>query len=63
MTVVVTRTGGETDEYMRTHDRFIKQHDGSLDVVRGGASQHISYAEGDWAEVEGDEKKKHGFFG
>lgn len=63
MTVIVTLPGGGTDEYMRTHDNFIKQHDGTLDVVRGGAPKPFSYAVGEWAEVAGDEKKKHGFFG
>ncbi|MCB0950010.1 MAG: hypothetical protein KDB44_12170 [Mycobacterium sp.] len=63
MTVTVTLPGGGTDEYMRTHDSFVKQRDGSLDVVRSGAPELISYPSGDWAEVDGDEKKKHGFWG
>ncbi len=50
---------------MRFGDSFVKHHDGSLDVVRGGARQPFSYAMGEWTHVEGDEKrwKKHGFWG
>ena len=65
MTVTVTLTDGRTDQYMRFGDSFVKHHDGSLDVMRGGARQPFSYAMGEWTHVEGDEKrwKKHGFWG
>lgn len=63
MTVLVTLTGGGIDKYMRTHDSFIKNHDGTLDIVRGGARRRLSYAAGEWSEVAGNEKKKHRFFG
>ncbi|MBX7432581.1 hypothetical protein JDV09_10770 [Mycobacterium sp. Y57] len=63
MTVKVTLPDGRTDEYMRSGDAFVKHHDGSLDVVRGGAPVPHRYAAGTWSEVEGDEKtwNKRGF--
>ena len=65
MTVSVTLPDGSTDEYMRFGDAYVKRDDGRLDVVRGGAKHAHSYALGDWADVEGDEKnwKKGRFWG
>lgn len=64
MTVSVILPDGRTDQYMRFGDMFVKHHDGSLDVVRGGARQPFTYGVGEWSDVEGDEKrwKKHGFW-
>lgn len=64
MTVTVTLPDGHTDEYLRSGDNYVKHEDGSLDVVRGGAPQPLSYAAGDWAEVAGDQSKwqKHRFW-
>ncbi len=65
MTVTVTLPDGHTDEYLRFGDNYVKHDDGSLDVVRGGTRQPLSYAAGDWTEVEGDQSKwkKRGFWG
>jgi hypothetical protein len=65
MTVTVTLLDGHTDDYMRFGDTYVKHDDGSLDVVRTGARLPFSYAAGDWAEVEGNEKrwKKRRFWG
>ena len=57
MTVTVTLQDGATDSYMRFGDEYIKQHDGTLDVVREGADQPHSYAPGMWTDVQGDEKR------
>jgi hypothetical protein len=57
MTVKVTLTGGGTDQYMRFGDAYVKNHDGSLDVVRTGAKEAHSYASGEWTDVEGDQKR------
>lgn len=57
MTVVVTLPGGQVDEYMRFGDEYVKNDDGSLDVVRGGARHPFSYAAGEWTGVNGDEKR------
>lgn len=64
MTVTVTLSDGHTEEYMRFGDAFVKHHDGSLDVIRGGAAQPFSYAAGQWAHVEGDKQrwKRRGFW-
>lgn len=64
MTVIVTLIDGRTEDYLRFGDTYVKHHDGSLDVMRGGARQPFNYAAGEWAEVEGDEKrwKKRGFW-
>ncbi|MEN3316864.1 MAG: hypothetical protein V7643_265 [Mycobacterium sp.] len=65
MTVTVTLTGGGTVKYMRFGDAYAKRNDGTLDVFRGGAKQSQSYPSGQWANVEGDEKrwKKSPFWG
>ena len=57
MTVSVTRHDGGTDKYMRFGDAYVKNHDGTLDVVRTGAKQAYTYASGEWADVEGDQKR------
>jgi hypothetical protein len=57
MTVTVTLPDGATDKFMRFGDAYVKHHDGSLDVVRGGAKQPHSYASGEWTDVKGDEKR------
>jgi hypothetical protein len=57
MTVTVTLTDGGTDEYMRFGDAYVKNHDGTLDVVRTGAKEAHSYASGEWTDVEGDQKR------
>lgn len=64
MTVTVTLADGGTDKYMRFGDAYVKHHDGTLDVLRGGAKQPYSYGPGEWTDVEGDEKrwKKHHFW-
>jgi hypothetical protein len=63
MTVTVTLTAGGTVKYMRFGDTYVKRNDGTLDVFRGGAKQSQSYASGQWAHVEGDEKSwKKGLF-
>ena len=56
MTVTVTLPDGGSDKYMRFGDAYVKRHDGSLDVVRGGAKRPHSYASGEWTDVAGDEK-------
>jgi hypothetical protein len=63
MTVHVTRRDGATDDYFRFGDAYIKNHDGTLDVVRTGAKQAYSYAAGQWTDVQGDQKrfKRRGF--
>jgi hypothetical protein len=38
MTVTVTRRDGGTDKYMRFGDAYVMHHDGTLDVIRGGAN-------------------------
>ena len=63
MAVAVTLRDGAIDKYMRFGDSYIKHNHGGLDVVRGGAKQPYSYAPGDWADVEGNEKSwKKGLF-
>jgi hypothetical protein len=57
MTVKVTLCAGGTDQFMRFGDVYIKHHDGTLDVVRGGAKHTHHYAPEEWADVEGDQKK------
>ena len=42
MTVIVTLQDGDTDQYMRYRDTYIKHYDGTLDVVRDGAKSHIA---------------------
>jgi hypothetical protein len=56
MTVHVTLPDGETDEYMRFGDAYVKHGDGTLDVLRVGAKASYSYASGEWSDVEGDQK-------
>ncbi|MFL6081725.1 MAG: hypothetical protein ACJ74F_00650 [Mycobacterium sp.] len=65
MTITVTLTGGGTVKYMRFGDAYVKRNDGTLDIFRGGAKQSQSYLSGQWADVEGDEKrwKKSPFWG
>ncbi|MGV0606885.1 hypothetical protein [Mycolicibacterium sp. XJ1904] len=65
MTVTVTLPNGKADKYMRFGDAYIKHGDGTLDVVRGGATQSHRYAVGEWTDVEGDETrwKKRRFWG
>ena len=65
MTVTVTLSDGGTDEYMRFGDAYVKNGDGTLDVIRGGAEKHHSYASGEWIDVEGDQRrsKKSRFWG
>jgi len=57
MTVKVTLPDGETDQYMRFGDAYVKHHDGTLDVIRTGAKHPHSYAPGDWTDVEGTKKR------
>jgi hypothetical protein len=57
MTVTVTLRDGETDSYMRYGDEYVKQNDGTLDVVRVGGDRPYSYAPGLWTDVQGDEKR------
>jgi hypothetical protein len=57
MTVTVTLADGGTDKYMRFGDAYVKHHDGSLDVLRSGAKEAVSYASGEWSDVHGDQKK------
>lgn len=65
MTVTVTLPDGSADKYMRFGDCYIKHNDGTLDIVRTGNKQHHSYASGEWAGVDGDQKKfrKRRFWG
>jgi hypothetical protein len=47
---------------MRFGDAYVKNHDGTLDVVRTGAKHPFSYASGEWTDVEGDQRRfKKGF--
>jgi hypothetical protein len=57
MTVTVTLRDGATDSYMRFGDEYIKQNDGTVDVVRAGAKQPYSYAPDMWTDVQGNEKR------
>lgn len=57
MTVTVTLGDGATDSYMRSGDAYVKQNDGTLDVIRSGARQPHSYEAGAWTDVQGDEKR------
>ncbi len=65
MTVTVTLPDGSAANYMRFGDCYIKHNDGTLDIVRTGNKQHHSYASGEWADVDGDQKKfrKRPFWG
>ena len=65
MTVSVTLCDGETDNYMRFGDAYVKHNDGTLDVIRTVAKRPFSYASGVWADVAGDQKrgKKGRFWG
>jgi len=54
MTVRVILPGGDADKYMRFGDAYVKRNDGTLDVTRTGAAS-LTYAVGEWADVEGDE--------
>ena len=42
MTVTVTLQDGATDKYMRFGDAYIKQNDGTLDVVRAAPNSHTA---------------------
>lgn len=53
---MVTLPGGGTNEYLRYGDSFHKLADGSLEVIRTGVKEHLRYAAGSWADVEGDER-------
>lgn len=57
MTVTVTLADGGTEKFMRFGDAYVKQHDGTLDVCRTGAKT-LTYEPGEWAEVDGDERRK-----
>ena len=57
MTVTVSLRDGGTDKYMRFGDAYVKHNDGTLDVLRTGAKQAVSYASGDWTDVDGDQKR------
>ncbi len=57
MTVSIGRGDGGVDEYMRFGDAYIKNGDGTLDVVRTGTSHVVSYHADEWTTVEGDEKR------
>ena len=57
MTVNVTRSDGGTDEYARFGDAYVKHNDGTLDVVRTGSKVPHSYEQGEWTDVDGDERK------
>jgi hypothetical protein len=57
MTVSVTLPDGGTDDYMRFGDAYVKNSDGTLDVVRTGAKDAFSYASGAWSDVAGDQKR------
>ncbi|MET0897436.1 MAG: hypothetical protein ABWY45_05925 [Mycobacterium sp.] len=61
MTVNVTRQDGGNDEYARFGDAFVKNGDGTLDVVRTGSKVPHSYAPGEWTDVAGDERKSGKF--
>jgi hypothetical protein len=53
----VTLRDGDTDKYMQFGDAYVKHDDGTLDVIRDGAKELHSYAEGAWTNVQGDEKQ------
>ena len=57
MTVTVTLPDGGTDEYMRFGDSYHENGDGTLDVIRTGAKESHTYESGEWARVEGDQRK------
>ncbi|HYO03271.1 MAG TPA: hypothetical protein VET27_15905 [Mycobacterium sp.] len=57
MTVTVTLPDGGSDEYLRSGDAYVKNGDGTLDVVRVGAKESHFYATGAWNGVDGDEKR------
>ncbi|WP_197383505.1 hypothetical protein [Mycolicibacterium mengxianglii] len=53
----VTRVDGGTDEYARYGDAYVKHSDGTLDVVRTGSRVPHSYHQGEWIDVDGDERR------
>jgi hypothetical protein len=57
MTVTAALRDGDTDKYVRFGDTYVKHDDGTLDVIRDGANEPHSYADGAWANVQGDEKQ------
>jgi hypothetical protein len=57
MTVTVTLQDGDTDKYMRFGDTYVKQDDGTLNVVRDGAKEPHSYAPSVWTNVQDEEKQ------
>ena len=57
MTVIVTLPDGGTVGYLRFGDAYVKHPDGSLDIIRSGAKYAYRYAAGEWADVEGDQKR------
>ena len=57
MTVKVMLPDGGTDQYMRFGDAYVKNHDGPHDVIRTGSKRALRYASGEWADVEGDQKR------
>ena len=77
MTVTVRLPGGGADEYMRSRvaaadsssddrsgDAYVKNSDGTLDVIRTGSKVPHNYPPGKWIDVEGDQRKhgKPGFW-
>lgn len=64
MTVTVRLPDGGADEYMRSGDAYVKNSDGTLDVIRTGSKVPHNYAPGKWIDVEGDQRKhgKPGFW-
>lgn len=57
MTVTVKLPDGGVDQFLRSGDSYVKHHDGTLEVIRNGVKDHVNYAAGKWADVEGDERK------
>jgi hypothetical protein len=64
MTVTVRLPDGGVDEYMRFGDAYVRNTDGTLEVIRTGSKVPHSYSAGEWTDVEGDERKhrKAGFW-
>ncbi|BBX04590.1 hypothetical protein BST36_25550 [Mycolicibacterium moriokaense] len=58
MTVIVTRSDGGSDEYMRNGDVYVTHHDGALDIIRVGAKRPYHYEPAAWTDVTGDQKAR-----